>query len=425
MKYLGLILSGLLRKKLRTMLTLLALMAAFTLLGLLQAVNSLFGGAADFLGANRLIVQASTSFTQPLPMRMLPQIEPIPGVNAVSHSQFFGGIYGDGRGFFPQFAVKPQRLRDTYPEWVMPEDNWRQFVSTADGAIVGRKLADQFGWEVGDIVPLNSFIWTRADGSRVWEWRIVGIFDGRDQEWSDRANLMYLNYAQFDEGRSAGARGLAGVFVVRIDDPNDAGRIAADIDEKFDNSSDETKTQSEQEFQLGFIRQLGDIGLIVNLITAAVFFSILFLTGVSMSQAVRERIPELAVLKCLGFTDRQVMWLVLAEAFALCLIGAMAGMALASVVMSLPFIQSVIPVQADAFVWMIAGASVLVLTVMVGLPPALTARRLKIVDALAGRGDDSPLERLLHRGLDLILRLRGARANDDDNDATAARSRPA
>ena len=406
MKFLGLILSGLLRSKLRTGLTLVALLAAFTLLGLLQAVNSLFGGAADFLGANRLIVQASTSFTQPLPMRLLPQIESVSGVESVMHSQFFGGVYQDGRSFFPQFAVNPQRLRDTYPEWVMDEDGWRQFISTRDGTIVGRRLAEANGWEVGDIVPLNSFIWTKADGSRVWEWRIVGIFDGRDEEWRERAGVMYLNYGQFDEGRSPAARGLAGVFAVRIADPNDAGRIAAEIDAKFDNSSDETKTQSEQEFQLGFLRQFGDIGLIVNLITAAVFFSILFLTGVSMSQAVRERIPELAVLKCLGFTDRQVLWLVLAEAFALCLIGALAGMALAALITLM--LPPEFPVSTDLRVWVIAGISVVVLTLMVGLPPALTAQRLKIVDALAGRSDESPLERWLRRLVD-ALALRQAR----------------
>ncbi len=415
MKYVGLVLSGLLRRKLRTGLTLLSLIAAFTLLGLLQAVNSLFGGAADFLGANRLITQASTSFTQPLPMRLMPQIEAVPGVESVMHSQFFGGVYQDGRGFFPQFAVNPQRLRDTYPEWVMAEDGWRQFISTRDGAIVGRNLAETNGWKVGDIVPLNSFIWTKADGSRTWEWRVVGIFDGRDEEWSERANVMYLNYGQFDEGRSPAARGLAGIFAVRIADPNEAPRIAAEIDAKFDNSSDETKTQSEQEFQLGFARQFGDIGLIVNLITAAVFFSILFLTGVSMSQAVRERIPELAVLKCLGFTDRQVMWLVLAEAFALCLLGALAGMLMASVAtLGLP---PEFPITTDLRVWIIAGISVLVLTLMVGLPPAMTAKRLKIVDALAGRGDDSPLERLLHRGLDALGRLFGARREDDEDTA--------
>mgnify|MGYP002783753291 CR=1 FL=1 len=413
MKYVGLVLSGLLRRKLRTGLTLLALLMAFTLLGLLQAVNSLFGGAADFLGASRLITQASTSFTQPLPMRLMPQIEAVPGVESVMHSQFFGGVYQDGRGFFPQFAVNPQRLRDTYPEWVMAEDGWRQFISTRDGAIVGRNLAETNGWKVGDIVPLNSFIWTKADGSRTWEWRVVGIFDGRDEEWSERANIMYLNYGQFDEGRSPAARGLAGIFAVRIADPNEAARIAAEIDAKFDNSSDETKTQSEQEFQLGFARQFGDIGAIVNLITAAVFFSILFLTGVSMSQAVRERIPELAVLKCLGFTDRQVMWLVLAEAFALCLLGALAGMLLASALTLL--LPPEFPITTDLRVWIIAGISVLVLTVMIGMPPAMTAKRLKIVDALAGRGDDSPLERLLHRGLDAVTRLFGRREDEEEH----------
>lgn len=394
MKYLGLIYAGLFRKKLRTFLTLASLIAAFSLLGLLQAVNSLFSGAADFLGASRLITQASTSFTQPLPMRMLPQIEAVPGVAAVNHSQFFGGQYQDGRGFFPQFAVNPQRLRDTYPEWVMDNESWLRFISTSDGTIVGRNLAEQYGWKVGDIVPLNSFIWTQAGGSRTWEWRVVGIFDGVNEDWSQRANLMYLNYAQFDEARSGG-KGLAGIFVVRISDPEASERIASVIDAKFENSSDETKTQKESEFQLGFIRQLGDIGLIVNLITGAVFFSILFLTGVAMSQAVRERIPELAVLKCLGFTDRQVMGLVLAEAFALCLVGALLGMAVASVATGV--LPPEFPVRADLRVWVIAGISVAVLTLAVGLPPALAARRLKIVDALAGRGEPSAFERALRR----------------------------
>ncbi len=394
MKYLGLIYAGLFRKKLRTFLTLASLIAAFSLLGLLQAVNSLFSGAADFLGASRLITQASTSFTQALPMRMLPQIEAVPGVAAVNHSQFFGGQYQDGRGFFPQFAVNPQRLRDTYPEWVMDNESWLRFISTNDGTIVGRNLAEQYGWKVGDIVPLNSFIWTQAGGSRTWEWRVVGIFDGINEDWSQRANLMYLNYAQFDEARSGG-KGLAGIFVVRINDPEASERIASVIDAKFENSSDETKTQKESEFQLGFIRQLGDIGLIVNLITGAVFFSILFLTGVAMSQAVRERIPELAVLKCLGFTDRQVMGLVLAEAFALCLVGALLGMAVASVATGM--LPPDFPVRTDLRVWVIAGISVAVLTLAVGLPPALAARRLKIVDALAGRGEPSGFERALRR----------------------------
>jgi putative ABC transport system permease protein len=383
MKYFGLIWAGLFRKKLRTLLTLLSLWSAFVLLGLLQSVNSLFSGGADFLGANRLITQARTSFTQPLPMRLMPQIESVPGVSRVSHSQFFGGQYQDPRNFFPQFVVNPQRLYDTYPEWVLSDDAKRNFVSTQDGAIAGKLLADKFGWKVGDTIPLNSFIWTKQDGSRTWEWKLVGIFDGRNKEWKERANLMYLNYGQFDEGRNPRAKGLAGVFVVQVNDPNQSERIAAAIDAKFENSADETKTQSEQEFQLGFIRQLGDIGFIVNLITSAVFFSILFLTGVSMSQAVRERIPELAILKVLGFKDRTVMLLVLAEAFLLCFLGALTGMFSASLIATT--LPPEFPISTDSRVWIIAGISVLVLSLLIGVPPALRALRIKIVDALAGR----------------------------------------
>ncbi len=383
MKYFGLIWAGLFRKKLRTLLTLLSLWSAFVLLGLLQSVNSLFSGGADFLGANRLITQAKTSFTQPLPMRLMPQIESVSGVSRVSHSQFFGGIYQDPKNFFPQFVVNPQRLYDTYPEWVLSDDEKRKFISTQDGAIAGKLLAEKHGWKVGDTIPLNSFIWTKQDGSRTWEWKLVGIFDGRDSEWKERASIMYLNYGQFDEGRNPRAKGLAGVFVVLVDDPNESEKIASIIDAKFENSADETKTQSEQEFQLGFARQLGDIGLMVNLITSAVFFSILFLTGVSMSQAVRERIPELAVLKVLGFKDRTVMLLVLSEAFLLCFLGAITGMLSASFLSTL--LPPEFPITTDLRVWAIAGISVLVLSLLIGMPPALRALRIKIVDALAGR----------------------------------------
>ena len=382
-KYFPLVWGGLMRKKTRTTFTLLALMAAFVLIGLLQAVNSVLSGGAGFLGVNRLITQAKTSFTQPLPMRMLPQIEAVPGVDFVSHSQFFGGVYQDARNFFPQFAVNPQRLYDTYPEWVLPESQRRAFISTQDGAIAGKLLADKYGWKVGDIIPLNSFIWTKTDGSRVWEWRLVGIFDGRDEEWSKRANLMYLNYGQFDEARVAGAKGLAGVFVVSVNDPLQSERIAAQIDRKFENSPDETKSQSEQEFQLGFLKQLGNIGFILNAISGAVFFTILILTGYTMSQAVRERVPELAVLKCLGFTDRTVLGLVLAESLLLCLLGALLGMVMASVI-SLG-IPPEYPITTSPGVWLFAGGAAVFLALAVGLPPALHAMRIRIVDALAGR----------------------------------------
>jgi putative ABC transport system permease protein len=383
-KYLPLITGALLRKKTRTGFTIAALAMAFLLIGLLQAVNAVISGGASFLGVNRLITQAKTSFTQPLPMRMLPQLESVPGVDRVSHSEFFGGVYQDPRNFFAQFVVNPQRLRDTYPEWTLPEDQWRAFISTQDGAIAGKVLAAKYGWKVGDIIPLKSQIWSKADGSRDWEWRLVGIFSGRDKDWSDRANLMYLNYGQFDEAVMPGAKGLAGVYVVRVADPMQSEKIAAQIDAKFENSADETKTQSEQAFQLGFLKQLGNIGFILNAISGAVFFTILILTGYTMSQAVRERIPELAVLKCLGFTDRAVLGLVLAESLLLCLVGAAIGMALATIIPP-RVLPPEYPIRASLSVWLFAGAAAVVLAAAVGLPPALRAMRLRIVDALAGR----------------------------------------
>jgi putative ABC transport system permease protein len=383
MKFLPLILSALLRRKTRTFFTLASLAAAFLLIGVLQAVNALIASSADFLGVDRLIVQSRTSFTQPLPMRLLARIEATPGVTRVGHSQFFGGVYQDPRNFFPQFVVDPQRLFDTYPEWTLPAEQKHAFVTTRNGAIAGRNLVDKYGWRIGDTVPLTSFIWPKPGNDRDWQWQLVGVFDGRDEEWQARASLMYLNYAHFDEARSGG-KGLAGVFVARVADPDRADEVAAAIDAAFANSPDETSTKSEQDFQTGFLRQLGDIGFIVNAISGAVFFTILILTGYTMAQAVRERIPELAVLKCLGFSDRRVLWLVLAEALLLCGLGAALGMTLAIVALaSLP--AEYAAVQVGAEVWIIVGASVLLLAAATGLPPALRAMRLSIVDALAGR----------------------------------------
>jgi putative ABC transport system permease protein len=383
MKFLPLVLAALLRRKLRTVFTLAALATAFLLIGVLQAVNALIATSADFLGADRLIVQSRTSFTQPLPMRMLARIEAVPGVTRVGYSQFFGGVYQDPRNFFPQFAVDPQRLFDTYPEWVLPAEQRAAFVTTRDGAIAGRNLVDKYGWRIGDVIPLTSYLWPKPGNDRDWQWRLVGVFDGRDEAWQARASLMYLNHAYFDEARS-GARGTAGVFVVRVADPERADEVALAIDRVFANSAEETATRSEQAFQTGFLRQLGDIGFIVNAISAAVFFTILILTGYTMTQAVRERIPEFAVLKCLGFTDRRVLALVLAEALLLCGLGAGLGMLAALGALSaLPSEYAAVQIGGD--VWTIVGGSVLLLATATGLPPALRAMRLSIVDALAGR----------------------------------------
>ena len=386
MKFFPLLWATLWRKKARTILTLLSLVTAFLLLGLLQAANSLFSGGTQRLSANLLITQARVSFTSPLPMRLLTQVEAVPGVERVSWSQWFGGTYKDARNLLPVFAVDPDRWIGTFEECRLPPEHAAAWKSSRTGVIAGRLLAERQGWKVGDRIPLVSQVWPQKDGSRAWAFELSGIFDDVTEGSCPRMSNMYLRYDYFDEARQFG-QGAAGIFVLRIKDPNQSESISRSIDAMFENSPDETKTQTEKEFQLNFVRQVGNLSLILNAILGAVFFTILMLTGNTMSQAVRERIPELAVLKTLGFTNRMVLMLVIAESLLICLIGGLAGMGLATLVMQgLAHSGSQFPpITADARVWQMAFASMFGVGILVGLPPALRAMRISIVDGLSGR----------------------------------------
>jgi putative ABC transport system permease protein len=333
MRLFGLVWANLFRKPVRTALTLASLICAFLLFGLLQAVSNAFSAGADFVGASRLVTQARVSFTQSLPMRQLRQIEGVPGVAAVSFAQWFGGVYQDPRNFFPQFAVDPDRLFVVYPEWTLTDAEKERFRTIKASAIVGKQLAKKFGWKVGDQVPLQSTIWPTQDGNKTWTFEVAGIFGGKDADWEARTNLMYLNFNYFDEERQFG-RGGAGTFAIKLSDNNNAEKVANAIDAMFENSPDETKTQTEKEFNLGFFKQIGDIGLLVRYVLFAVFFTILMVVGNTMAQSVRERIPELAVLKTLGFTDSAVLMMVMAESLLICGLGALTGMASAAVLLA-------------------------------------------------------------------------------------------
>ncbi len=381
----GFVIANLWRKKTRTVLTLLSIVTAFLLFGLLQAVNVLFSAGADFVGATRLVTQARVSFTQSLPMRLLPQIESVPGVERVMWSQWFGGVWQENTQLIVQ-AVDPARLRDVYPEFVMSDAEWKAFENTRTGMIAGRNLADQYGWKVGQKVPIASNIFPQKDGSKAWTFDLVGIYDGKDEEWQRSTNGGWINFAYFDEANQF-ARGLAGVYIIRLADPDDASGVATTIDRMFENSPDETKTQTERDFNIGFFKQIGDIGLIVRWILFAVFFTLLLVVGNTIAQSVRERIPELAILKTLGFKDAAVLGFVLAEAAALCVIGGLTGLAIATPlgVVITKASGGYLPLAVDAGVWVTGVIAVVVLSLAVGLLPALRAKRLTIVDALAGR----------------------------------------
>ena len=379
----GFVFANLLRKKTRTVLTLLSVMTAFLLFGLLQAVNVLFSAGADFVGATRLVTQARVSFTQPLPMRLLPQIESVPGVEKVMWQQWFGAIWQENTQLI-FFAVDPARLRSVYPEYVLPDQQWKAFEETRTGMIVGRNLANQYGWKIGQKVPIASNIFPQKNGSKAWTFDLVGIYDGKDEEWQRNTNVGWINYAYFDEANQFGS-GFAGTYTLKLSDPDQAQQVAQAIDARFENSPDETKTQTEKDFNLGFFKQIGDIGLIVRWILFAVFFTLLLVVGNTIAQSVRERIPELAILKTLGFTNGNILGFVLAEAAAICVIGGLIGLGLATLVGIKIGSGGNFPLAVDHRVWITGVLAIIGLSLAVGVLPALRASRLSIIDALAGR----------------------------------------
>jgi|SRR5215471_5807015 len=387
MKYFPLLWAGLFRRKTRTVLTLLSVIVSFLLLGLLEAVTVAFESGADTADAKRLLTTARYSIIEPLPMSYLSRIEQVPGVVGAAFADWFGAKYQNESNAFPVFAVDPRRYLAMYPEFDIPAEQLEAFVGTRTGAVAGRRLVERFGWRLGQKLPISSEIHARANGDMNWEFDLVGILDADDPAVRGNTDVVLINVAYFDEARMTG-KGKTGWYIERIGDPARARAIAAEIDRRFANSPDETKTQPEKEFAVGFAKQIGDVGALVTRILAAVFFTILLLTGNTMSHSIRERIPELAILKTLGFSDGKLTVLVLAEALSLMLGGAALGMAAAAAV--LPVVNGWTggrfpPLYVGASTWMLAAVVATGVAFAVGLPPAWRARRLRIVDALAGR----------------------------------------
>ena len=381
MKFLSLVWSSLKRKKLRTVLTILSILVAFLLFGYLAAIRTAFTQGIEVAGIDRLIVRHKVSIIQMLPAAYEARIEQVEGVEDAVASVWFGGYYQEPRNQFPQFPVKPAEYVAMYPEFLLGEDELQAWLTTRTGAVIGRTLAERFGWQVGDKVPITATIWTREGGERTWEFDIVGIYDGAEKG-TDTTQFLF-RYDYFDEARAFG-QGLVGWYTVRISDPDRAAEISAVIDNEFANSQAETKAEPEGAFVQGFANQIGDVGFILMSIIAAVFFTILLVAGNTMAYAVRERTNELAVLKALGFTDGGVLGLVLGESLALSVIGGGLGLALAWVMVSAGDpTNGMLPVFYIPTRDLLAGLALIVVTAFVaGILPALQAQRLRIADAL-------------------------------------------
>jgi putative ABC transport system permease protein len=382
MKYLHLLWASLFRKKLRTTLTLLSIIVAFFLFGLLQSVSQAFSNVASQTQADRLITNSRYSIIDLLPQSYLQQIAAVPGVRNVTHATWFGGSYQDKAAEFAIFPVEHESYLEVANEIKLPPDQLETWKRTRTGAIIGRALAAKYNWKIGDKIPVKADIWPQAGGELVWTFDIVGIYENTNDANNGEQALLFRN-DYFDEARQA-AKGRVGWYILKIDDARNADTISRQIDALFDNSESETKTQTEAAFAQGFIKQIGDISLIVTAILGAVFFTILVLTGNTMSQALRERIPEFGILKTLGFGNGQVLAFVLVEALLLTIIGGLIGLGLAKL-MAVAMKTSLAAVGVSGIGWPViwrALVAMVVLGLAVGFLPALKAMRLKIVDAL-------------------------------------------
>lgn len=381
----GLVAANLFRHPARTLLTFVSLVIAFVLFMVLNAVSAAFSGGTSLHGVNRLIVDAKYSMTDNLPRSYIEQLRRVDGVQNVSAVNWFGGYYRDPKEAFTTLAVDPEPYFAIYPDYQISPDVLGRFAATPIGAVASRALAEKYGWATGDKVVLRADIWPLEDSTWDWEFELAGTFEGNGQI---AETLFLIRRDYFDDSVIHWAKDQVGFAVLDIEGPRSPESIAAAIDAFYENSSDPTKTASEDQYTRQFISQLGDIGLMSSAILGAVFFTILLLTGNTASQTFRERVPELAAMKTVGFTDRSVAYLVLAEAMALCVAGGVTGVAVARTLepalnASLGDVLGSFNMETQSMV--IALALAIAIGFVIGIQPAWSARRLTIVDALRER----------------------------------------
>jgi putative ABC transport system permease protein len=377
MKYSSLILSNLFRKKIRTLLTIGSFAVALFLFGLLAVVHGAFNQGVDIAGADRLVIINKVSIIQPLPVSYEERLLRIPGIKSATHANWFGGVYQDERNFFAQFAVEDESYRPMFPEFVISDDQWKAYMSDREGAIVGAELAKRFKWKLGDRIPIKGTIFQGT-----WDFNVRGIYQGKRAQ--DDAAQFWFHYKYLEERENPFWKGLVGWYTVKVANPDDSVRIAKQIDETFANSPWETKTDTEKAFAASFAKQAGNIGFLIMSIGAVVFFTLLLVTGNTMAIAVRERVRDLAVLKAVGFSDVFVLVLVLAESLLIAAIGGALGLGLAKLLtLSGDPTHGMLPFFYLSPQTIVAGFSVaLVVGVVAGLLPAITAMKLNVVAAL-------------------------------------------
>lgn len=380
MKYLPLIWAGIWRKTGRAILMLLQIASAFLLFGLLQGLNSGIKQAISRAHSDRLYVGSSVSLGVPVPISLLPQIKAVPGVKYATPLVQFPAIYQKQGQGIPMNGVDPEAFFAMFSEYEVPKAAVEAMKTNRTGVILGSIPAKRYNLKVGDRLVLQSQV-PRKDGTNAWAFDILGIFDVPTQP--NGANAAVVNYEYLNEARLAD-RDTSLLYIALADSPANAAAVGRAIDNKFANSTYETRTQSEGDLVSSQLQRIADIDFIVGGIIGSVFFALLLATGALMMQSIRERVPELAVLKTLGFSDRQVMSLILTEAVLFCVFSALVGLGLAAII--LPAAKSFIGLTSMPVVVFVAGVGfALALAIVGGSVPAWRGLRLQVAEALAGR----------------------------------------
>jgi putative ABC transport system permease protein len=389
MKFAPLVLKHLRKNWIRTLSTVLAMSVCIFLFCVLQTVIAAVNFGLSAGSTRRLVVRDYVSLANNLPINYKQKVAAIPGVTDTTIVSWFGGMQGnDFKNFFPNLAVEPEPFLRIYPEIMLPPDQKAAWLGDVRGAIVGRKLAQKFGWKVGSAFQLESFIPPYRVG-KPFEFVVDGIYDTDEARYPGTdLSSMYFNFKYLYE--ATGQQVGIGTLTAQIDDPSHAGAMSKKIDAEFENSDNPTKTETEQAFRAGFVALAGNLALLLNLIGMAVAFTILLVTANTMSIAVRERQQEIAVLKTLGFPSSLVMLLILSEALLLGLMGGVLGILMARSVINLltyvPFLGDVLRAFPNLGLSpRVAGLGVgiaLMLGLLAGLVPALLAYRARITEAL-------------------------------------------
>ena len=304
----------------------------------------------------------------------------IPGIKELTFSNWFGGVYQDEKNFFPQYVIDVENQRKVLPELVVPDDQWQNFVKDRQGAIAGAKTAKRFGWKVGDRIPIKN---AGYGNTGTWEFNLDGIYYS-ERPGGDETQFWF-QWDYFEERVPESFKGNTGWYVVKLNSPDDAARVAKAIDEMAANSSYETKTETESAFAASWVKQFGNIQFLIMTIGSVVFFTLLLVTGNTMAISVRERVGELAVLKAIGFSDRWVLFFVLAEALTIAVIGGLLGLGLA--LLAVPALGAALngllpELILSPAILSLGLAAALLVGIVSGLLPGIGAMRMRVVDAL-------------------------------------------